>query len=508
MAVFLRISADKEALDFYDTDDISTIRGGSMWMEDIAACAKAALGGEMLDHGASRVLLKFEADTGLADKVAKFLATDPWRHFRFIWGIGTTGEEARKEAEAASSGWSFAPCIPMEGKNGPDPLDRLRPATETEIGPDGEGRLLSPSTFIRRKKGRTSRPHLFAGDDRVPPQSFAEIVADPPDHVAQVVRGKLAVVVADGVKIGALRRALAGGRPDGISDEAAQREFADAMDGLRQRLARRIEAWAEASGLIYRRYVPYLKAERTSARVDVLVWGGDDMTFVLPASHVFPFLEIFFDEVGKPFVEGRVEAGLPHRVGVSIAQVKTPIRQMRAMATEAQDRVRGWLGDRKQSAFAIDVFESSPLAFSGVEGFRKAQYGQGFAAEATTFVAGDLARLKAFFAGGGIAAGTGAAVSTSQVHRVLQRLRTHRHALSSAVAGESARALLDQHVAAQRGGTAPADAWLDAFSENRRHLPVMLAECAQLEPYVRAGWTECRPTDAGKAPKAVVEEAR
>jgi hypothetical protein len=373
---------------------------------------------------------------------------------------------------------------------------------------DGEDRLLSPSTYVRRKKGRTSRPHLFAGDDRVPPQSFAEIVADPPDHVAQVVRGKLAVVVADGVKIGTLRRALAGGRRDDISDEAAQREFADAMDGLRQRLARRIEAWAEASGLIDRRYVPYLKAERTSARVDVLVWGGDDMTFVLPASHVFPFLEMFFDEVDKPFVEGRVEVGLPHRVGVSIAQAKTPIRQMRAMATEAQKWIRYWLGDRKHSAFAIDVFESSPLAYSGVEGFRKAQYGQGFAAEATTFVGEDLARLKAFFAGGDIAAGTGAALSTSQVHRVLQRLRAERQALCSVDADERARALLDKHVAAQQGGSALADAWLDAFSENRRHLPVMLAECAQLEPYVRAGWAECRPMDAGTVPAAVVEDAQ
>lgn len=474
-----------------------------MLLESLGEKARAHFGGQLLDHGASRVLLRVENGAGLAEKIVAFLGQSPWRHFRFGWGMGADPAAARAAAEAMQPDlWTFAPCEPIIGAHGPDPLDGLRPATETETGPDGQPRRLSTATLTRRQVGRTNRPQLFSGDDRAPPHDLAEIVANPPAHVAEVVRRKLAVVVADGVGFGktgeefrAAARARLARAPAPATGEAdpaalARLAWADALAAMRARLARRIEGWAAATGLEYDRDVPHPGKTKRSAKVDVLIWGGDDMTFVLPATHVFPFLEMFFDEMAKPFAPGIVESGLPHRVGVIVAQVKTPIRQMRALAKESQKLVRDWLGNQRRSAFAIDVYESSPLAYDGVAGYRRALYGPDMAPEATAFAAEDLGRLKAFFAGGGVAQGSGAGLSTTQVHRTLQGLRAAGLRLTDAT--DAAKAQLRRHIAARDGGEPPFADWIAGFSERPRLLPVLLAEAAQLEPYVRAGWAECR----------------
>lgn len=480
--MFIHLEAVHLTAGIFDTNDLATIRGSSLILEQMGPRAAEALGLELVRGGGSKALLKTaQDDPTLPDRIEAFLNAEPYRFFVMTWGTGADEAAARQDAKIRQLGrWSVPRLAPDElwanSNDAVDPLDGFRPAL-AQGWYQGDEIALSPSVKCRRAEGSEARPELFQHNGWLPPKSFEDIVyTRDAARVPFVVRNKLALVTADGMGFGAL-----------LKDEGDA--FLARLDSFREELAQQIEDWAGERGLWY----PDKSggSDVLRHRVDVLLWGGDDVTFVLPASHVFDFLKMFFACTEK--------AGLPHRAACVIAQYKTPIRKMMSLATAAEHALKDSMAARNvsgQDAFSIDVFESSPIPFEGPTAYRTSLYGKTYAQGDDMFLATDLDRIFAYFkAGKDGSAQAGATLSSTQTFRILQQLlgeqrnfpgRKPEDDKKAREAVAQAEALVQEHFDRVHNTAVKVKAMRTALSSLSRMLPMHLAQASILGPYVEA----------------------
>ena len=468
----------------FDTNDLATVRGSSQTLEELAGTLHAELGGTLIDQGASRALIRFDdINPRRGAAVSDFLEQSPWCHFTIVHGTGDTPDAAERAARLAQiRGWSVPLSVRNDGEV-PDVLNQTHAATETERFPTDtpgkpyEDRPISASVKVRRKKGQTIRPHLYRDGKHpsgmAPPKSLEDLVLTG-GQTRMVTDRKIAVVCADGIGGGALREGF------GLHD-AGRIDYMNRIAGFRDRLARRIEAFL---GEHHRFHME--GSHRVRPMLDELVWGGDDMTFVLPAEDLLPFLQVFFEETDRHDPD-TFAAGFPHRAGCIVASYKTPIRLMRALASQAEGAVKEGLaakGIAPQSTFTIDVFESSALPFDSPVAYRKSQYGAGYAVGDDLFLAADAARLLDFSARYVSRDDPGSdSLSLTQIFRALETLRKERKDVCESGAIRLTSDLLKDHFTRQDGNDPPIEDWIAAFSGVPRTLPMLLAQLAQIHPY-------------------------
>lgn len=459
----------------YDTEDLSTIRGGSMALEDLAQKAQAALGGHCRDAGASQALLQFSGPAPEEAAVREFLNAPPYGHFTITWGMGESDKEARKAARARQFAQLATVALP-EGMEGVRPcaIDHTRPGTIRDFDAEKKERFLCASVADRREIGRKRRPQLFRKRQPQPPQSFEDIAPSEEPGLKPNVRGKIAVIVADGMGGGDLAKAYQGDK------EGA---FSAAIAAFRGRLADRIEAWAIDEGLIYAD-----DAGVSHARVDVLVWGGDDMTFVLPASHAFGFLAAIAEVLGAPFDKDKGPARFGHRIGCVIAQRKTPIRLLKKLAGSAEAELRAAVTPKMKtdgvSVVSIDVFESAPLPFASILDYRREIYGAGYRAGSDAFLLSQVAAmaeaLRAFDDE------ERAILRMSQLYRLLDVARLGKLSLCDAAANKAIAEAMEDHFERVKGDPPDMAAWETGWSgQAPRGLALLFAQVAQLQAYAQ-----------------------
>ncbi len=94
-------------------------------------------------------------------------------------------------------------------------------------------------------------------------------------------------------------------------------------------------------------------------RFETLLWGGDEMLFVLPAWLGFEFIQYFFDKTQHWKID---EHQLTHAAGMVLCSAKTPIANIRNLAqslaeTIKESEFRGKTG-REQNAWSYMILES------------------------------------------------------------------------------------------------------------------------------------------------------
>lgn len=459
----------------YDTEDLSTIRGGSMALEDLAQKAQAALGGQCRDAGASQALLQFSGSAPEESKVRKFLGAKPYGHFTITWGMAATEKDARKAARARQFAQlaTVAPPEVMEGVR-PCAIDHTRPGTIRDFDAENKERFLCASVADRREIGRKRRPQLFRNRQPQPPRSFEDIAPSEESGLKPNVRGKIAVIVADGMGGGDLAKAYQGDK---------QGAFSAAMAAFRERLADRIEAWAIETGMIYTD-----DAGVSHARVDVLVWGGDDMTFVVPAAQALGFLAAIAEVLGAPFDKAKGPARFGHRIGCVIAQRKTPIRLLKKLASSAEAELRAAVTPTMKtggvSVVSIDVFESAPLPFASILDYRREIYGAGYQVGSDAFLLSQVeAMTEALRA---LDDEERAILKMSQLYRLLDVARHGRHTICGAAASKAIAVEMEDHFERVTGDPPDMTAWEKSWSgQAPRGLALVLAQVAQLQAYAQ-----------------------
>lgn len=446
-----------------DTQDLSTIRGGSLALLGVDQPTKSAIAGirgkadsqsadaesaELVFSGASQCAFIFQHDGGegvrddLAEKFKVALversqeqpppgsrgkiASAPYDYLTFVLdvaaveGSGADAEEAALgKAEARNHTrqfreWTTSPVLFAGDAADVDYFEQARPGVVTMLVPrrkilvpgaeedvnpetydpkaDPERKydreLVSPGTKAKRDFGRDSRQRFYrrqignrTADDLLggvgQPNSlgftnhFDQLVDNPPplSEMAISPQNKIAVVYADGNGFTGIRRRV------------SSRTFAGQLAPFRRRLLSSVLEWYSSNQDDERFVVIETKGDmrgHKALRLETLLWGGDELIFVMPSWLAFAFVQGFLNVTRNWIVEDKKlengEQRLTHAIGVAIADRKTPIRQLTAVAREAADLVKeADLGAVDSVTF--EIFESLAPPDTSLAAARKRVYG-------------------------------------------------------------------------------------------------------------------------------------
>ncbi|MDA1049185.1 MAG: hypothetical protein O3C40_01725 [Planctomycetota bacterium] len=407
----LRIEGVNLSYFIFDTDDLSTIRGGSLLLlfapalvQDDAIwkqLANDAPAAEIVTSGASQTILRFSAKSqAAADAVAREVRT--WLQCHEELGEATFVVEVRqdhddfavdKEYLLAASRWQqmqrprlvVPPWNEQAGKEQhPCDIDFVRPATHTIDARNLNKREVSRSVSTRREYGFVHKQELYykltgwkprdrEGTESQLAWDFHEIAArgehrygraddndgDPLAHL----HDKMAVLYIDGNRFGDIQRSS-------CHDSARQRAWDEHVQGLRKKVLKSLlEKTDDDDEWICKLGTPKQgKPQQIAIRLETLLWGGDELTWVVPAWKGWEVVQTFF-QVAAAWPQwqqnDKDSLQLTHAAGLVFCHASSPIHGVTALARELAGQVKQWNKDqsqgelsRYQDGIAYQVLES------------------------------------------------------------------------------------------------------------------------------------------------------
>ena len=217
-----------------------------------------------------------------------------------------------------------------------------RPASASARARQGAGRYDKSAFYVDQMKagadtaerlGDQRAARLRNACDRVEvlglpvAMDFEEMVARPPLGTPPNVAGKLAVVYLDGNGFGAKRQSCAAAAAEETAFDHYRRFCLelDRNDGL---LLAELVHW-----MLGRHAFRGPEDSGAYLRFETLLWGGDDICFVLPAWGLSDFLVVLSRALAglRVTVAGREETPT-YKCGVALAHYRSPIRDLRQVA--------------------------------------------------------------------------------------------------------------------------------------------------------------------------------
>lgn len=409
-----------------DTNDISIIRGASLALLAAPAAAldflrnqRGLAGAALVFSGASLALFRLpvdvEAARGHARAVLEHLAgagrtperrrpVPPFAHLRFVAGVAADGDDAASVRAAQFA----ARVAQMAGDYPPHPLaaaarmcafTRALPADaeirltagqieRLNLGStvDTAGRApVSTSAKARRFYGRQVRREVlrpFApGVARFDfTHDLHEMAAIRQPEAGRLrapmsVAGKVAIFYADGAGFTKIREAL-GGRPQALARfSATVRELMEqrVLGGILDNLIGRANSAdpAERAAAAYDPAPDDILDEDDRPprlRFELLLYGGDELCFIVPAWLGLDMAALFFEAVAGAQIDGHA---LTFKAGLVFAPFKMPVAASRALAKAVAETARIDGG----GALAVRCFESIEPPANGLAAYDKAQFG-------------------------------------------------------------------------------------------------------------------------------------
>lgn len=422
-----------------DTNQLSVIRGSSFILKQAIDMVKDDFTGkiEPITTGASRGLFLVNEGVGIDDLVANItekLETSPYCHFTFAIEHCRAEDllQAKEQLLAQLrfnqlSGITMVPDHFNEEhfqENHPCELEGHRiAATNTKRMVQGALRKLSHSICDRLDFGRKQRQGFYFEEGDI--DGCAELegyrFTDDLENLADdsrysKLKNKIAVIYMDGNKFSSIQREmLKNAQRNGEDPIARQKEFDDYIKEKRSTFLKNIllemVSWPESP-----RFQAATTQNNDAIRFETLLWGGDEMLFVLPAWSGFELLQSFFQESADWKIG---EEPLTHAAGIVFCSAKTPIRVIRDIAQSLADTIKDGLGDdRKKNTWDYMVLESIDYPVSNdIKEFNKGCYGEELAGRRPPYYSpatdwdeakSDLARLI-----------TGGLLSRRQLYRIV-----------------------------------------------------------------------------------------
>jgi len=364
VALVVSLEAQNFDMTLYDTNDLSVVRGASLWLDKLEDLCRNVLDEcgatdlKRLETGSERVVFSYEgSDEGsIRNGLEASLARDLWPYFHVAVAFADsadTGKARNKSSQLRN--WTVR--LPdVENSKRPDELDRVRPATTT-IQKGDNTRHVSAMTAARLRYGKEERQLFWRAN--IPEggraaDSLSDLVADPPSGLPDSAQRKVALVHLDGDKFGK----LAAKDPVRFNND-----FSAFKSDLLKAVAH--QAFDVDKGLL---------------RLEALIWGGDDMTFVMPSWQALEFLSVV-QERGK---------AATMTAAVVIAHHKSPIRQLNRLAGMISEEAKS-LDLRGQ--MLIDVFESAALPEDGPKSHWTRNFGPGVGAAQLAMPMADIKKI-------------------------------------------------------------------------------------------------------------------
>ncbi|WP_058558230.1 hypothetical protein [Thiohalocapsa sp. ML1] len=326
----------------------------------------------------------------LADAVARALA-ERWPHHTFVVDTQpydpANGDFSRAhEAVIAKNRMrqlrqaAVAIPAPLPGCRLVDHFDDLRPAS-ADLRLDGD-KTASASVYARAELGREQKDAFLHWASGVPDlayaRSFEDIAPGAGDLPAgDPLLGKLGVLYFDGNGFGAHQARC--------DSEHRLRAFDDMVTAFRRnwlaelihRLADHPHAWHRPAP---RRGKP---PEPPRLRLELLLWGGDEILLVLPAGLALDALMHFYaisaaaharGELTWPDAEGKPQP-LTHAGGLVLCQHKVPIARTRELARRLADQIKARDDSRHADRWDYLLLESVDAPHNAPAGFHRTRYG-------------------------------------------------------------------------------------------------------------------------------------
>ena len=395
MAYLLRAGAVNLDNFVYDTNKIQPMRGGSfLLLNSVRKIVEKNKQGtiptfngiplEKIATGASIGLYRFKDGPDVqpqkvADAVGNALQEATGGHATFVvdW-LKETGDFKNdlKKLHAMNRWRQYQQTTLV--------LPNIDPKAEKECAYDGirpackdddclfMGEHLSSSVAFKTKKGRDLRHNIYAN---ILGQADCDFTDDLQDLASHKDKGnlndKVAFIYLDGNKFTEIRTTLCDS-----SDKLTA--FSEAVENSRKKFLATLLDKANGD--------PDFKKDG-KIRLETLLWGGDEMEIIVPAWRGWEVVKLFFDTM-KDVVYDNVP--LTHAGGIVFCKCKAPIRQIRRMARELADIVKGNITDDfkdiatirspvthdKHDAFHFLVLESFDTIGGKVKHFAESFYGE------------------------------------------------------------------------------------------------------------------------------------
>lgn len=346
---FLRIEGVNLSATVYDTQDLGATQGASLALLEAPEQATKKHGLQPVFVGASQGLFKVPQDRAeaIAEDARCFLrTTDPFRHLSFVVDVADS-EEAVTALNRRSQMQSLSVVLPSPGIKGVCPVDRIRPA---ELADQED--LVSASVKARRVYRRKVRRAFYTDTIGVSPasmpkadamsHSFENIVKAPGRGAApEALRNKLAVLYFDGNGFTALR------------NEIGVETFSAKLKDLRR-------------DLMEKKMIPAMGGLEFA---ETILWGGDEMMWVVPSWRMWTCLDVFFDATKDWKIDGK---RLTHAGGVVVCHYKTPIRLVKDLAEVLAYKAKG---GRDRTAVQMEILESLDIPEGYLDRQRRQLFG-------------------------------------------------------------------------------------------------------------------------------------
>jgi len=379
-----------------DTNRIKIIRGGSLMLLNAPEWIKDQLSVklEQVSAGASFGLFRFQADDDQhAGKVAKEAADAfnddmRYRHATITVAVQPETEDfsrdhARLEAISHWQQMRFPslaiPSAARKPVKGPCEFDKLRPATHIaklvrDEDENGKNKAdISAACQVRWFNDGEQRERKYtknSEENHILPQSFYQkrtkheilitrdlkMLTDPPDdQYVGNLKHKMAVIYLDGNHFGNLARENSKTWKNARKfDQTLRKQYQDkALETLIDEIKKESQGWKNDGRL----------------RLDTLLWGGDEIIWVVPAWKGWWMLGRFIEITQGWNIGGR----LTHGAGLVFCHHNAPIQPILALARQLGDIAKG-AGNRKENRVAYQVLESFDHAGVDLGDIRKMRW--------------------------------------------------------------------------------------------------------------------------------------
>jgi hypothetical protein len=388
---YLQVEALNLSDFIFDTDDLSTRRGGSlMLLRTIEEVTKKIedtdkwLAGNVtvIQEGASVGLYRLEPTDGIScDEISKRMR-EIIRSIRLgessyaidatfgVACIEATGNEAAdfqrdRQKLLAQVRWDQMQRLSLKlpawndkPSEGPCDKDKVRPSAR----PDwkrGSDKKVSEAVFKKHEYGKAEKQKFYEEEiGRSLTNSFVNDLEDlTEDSTQENLNGKMAIIHIDGNGFGQQFDAVAragglGKKPWELYGEASKKLKEYRRDMLAALLAKMEYDTSWQNGKDY--------------RIETLLWGGDEITWVVPAWKGWETLQLFYEKA-KTWT---IQTGVPvtHAAGLVFCNHKAPIQRMIKLA---EDLCHAAKADKSRNLVAFQVLESFDFMGGDLEGFRE-----------------------------------------------------------------------------------------------------------------------------------------
>lgn len=353
---YLRIEAVNLDHSVYDTHDISTIRGGSfMLLEAVNTLDKKVRDLKEKVTGASVGLFRFtchdeKGKNKILDDVEKQLKEQTGEFATFVYACLPLQEneefivtEQRLTAECRWQQYrtlSFA--LPESSTKDECEMNGVRPADDKINRRQGD---IAVSVAVKKRfeKGRDLRDELYwklLGETERKTQFTRDLESIAGITKSGATEEKIALIHLDGNRFGKIR----------AESCRTLKDFKDFNNFIQKEIQepslKRLLAFAtNPKNTSFR-----MRNDDKKVRLETLMWGGDEIEWIVPASQLWNTLQIFFEVASSKSFK---EIPLTYSAGVVVCRHNVPILQIKRYAEQLCGIAKSDSKDAPSNQFAL-----------------------------------------------------------------------------------------------------------------------------------------------------------